>query len=203
MGGGRISSSARPGNFLDFLRTSRKFPGNTVILPSPYRKRFPPWAYAKLPYRAWENCSGQCKGLFRAQKRKITMTSKENINFCHSALLTLLPHLLITMYSRVSLSHPCAHPPDHSVQQGESLSPMCSPSWSQCTAEWVSLTHVLILLIKVYSRESLSHPCAHPPDHNVQHLPVCSPSSLTSWSQCTSTGSLYHLCSQPPYLPTS
>ena len=84
MGGGRISSSTQPGNFLDFLRTSRKFPGNTVILPSPYRKRFPPWAYAKLPYRAWENCSGQCKGLFRAQKRKITMTSKENRNFCHS-----------------------------------------------------------------------------------------------------------------------
>ncbi len=84
-GGGRISSSARPGNFLDILRTSRKFPGNTVILPSPYRNRFPPWAYAKLPYRAWENCSGQCKGLFRAQKRKITMTSKENKNFCHSA----------------------------------------------------------------------------------------------------------------------
>jgi hypothetical protein len=84
MGGGRISSSARPGNFLDFLRTSRKFPRNTVILPSPYRKRFPPWAYAKLPYRAWENCSEQCLGLFRAQKRKITMTSKENRNFCHS-----------------------------------------------------------------------------------------------------------------------
>ena len=84
MGGGRISSCARPGNFLDFLRTFRKFPGNTVILPSPYRKRFPPWAYAKLPYIAWENCSGQCKGLFRAQKRKITMTSKENRNFCHS-----------------------------------------------------------------------------------------------------------------------
>jgi hypothetical protein len=77
MGGGRISSCARPGNFLDFLRASRKFPGNTVILPSPYRKRFPPWAYAKLPYRAWENCSGQCKGLFRAEKRKITMTSKK------------------------------------------------------------------------------------------------------------------------------
>jgi hypothetical protein len=87
MGGGRISSCARPGNFLDFLRTFRKFPGNTVILPSPYRKRFPPWANAKLPYRAWENCSGQCKGFFRAQKRKITMTSKENRNFCHSELI--------------------------------------------------------------------------------------------------------------------
>ncbi len=76
-----------------FLRPARKFPrfpedipGITVILPSPYRKRFPPWAYAKLPYRAWKNCSGQCKGLFRAQKRKITMTSKENRNFCHSAV---------------------------------------------------------------------------------------------------------------------
>jgi hypothetical protein len=79
-----ISSCARPGKFLDFLRTFRKFPGNSGILPSPYRKRFPPWAYAKLPYRAWENCSRQCKGLFQAQKRKITMTSKENRNFCHS-----------------------------------------------------------------------------------------------------------------------
>ena len=79
-----ISSCARPGNFLYFLRTFRKFPGNSVIVPSPDRKRFPPWAYAKLPYRAWENCSGQCKGLFQAQRRKITMTSKENRNFCHS-----------------------------------------------------------------------------------------------------------------------
>jgi hypothetical protein len=79
-----VSSFARPGNFLYFLRTFRKFPGNSVIVPSPDRKRFPPWAYAKLPYRAWENCSGQCKGLFQAQKRKITMTSKENRNFCHS-----------------------------------------------------------------------------------------------------------------------
>ena len=86
MGGGRISSCARPGNFLDFLRTFRKFPGNSVIVPSLDRKRFPPWAYAKLPYRAWENCSGQCKGLFQAQKRKITMTSKENRNFCYSVL---------------------------------------------------------------------------------------------------------------------
>ncbi len=84
-GSQQISSSARPGNFLDFLRTFRKFPGNSVIVPSLDRKRFPVWAYAELPYRAWENCSGQCKGLFQAQKRKITMTFKENINFCHSA----------------------------------------------------------------------------------------------------------------------
>jgi hypothetical protein len=77
-----------------FLRPARKFPrfpadipeisGNSVIVPSLDRKRFPPWAYAKLPYRAWENCSGQCKGLFQAQKRKITMSSNENRNFCHS-----------------------------------------------------------------------------------------------------------------------
>ena len=85
-GSQQISSCARPGNFLDFLRTFRKFPGNSVIVPSLDRKRFPPWAYAKLPYRAWENCSGQCKGLFQAQKRKIMMTSKENINFCYSVI---------------------------------------------------------------------------------------------------------------------
>jgi hypothetical protein len=85
-GSQQISSCARPGNFLDFLRTFRKFPGNSVIVPSPDRKRFPPWAYAKLPYRARKNCSGQCKGLFQAQKRKITMTSKENRNFCHSVI---------------------------------------------------------------------------------------------------------------------
>jgi hypothetical protein len=90
MGGGEregsqlISSWARPGNFLYFLRTFRKFPGNSVIVPSLYQKRFPPWAYANLPYRAWENCSGQCKELFQAQKRKITMTSKESRNFCYS-----------------------------------------------------------------------------------------------------------------------
>ena len=84
-GSQQISSCARPGNFLDFLRTFRKFPGNSVIVPSLDRKRFPPWAFAKLPYRAWENFSGLCKGLFQAQKRKITMTSKENRNFCYSA----------------------------------------------------------------------------------------------------------------------
>jgi hypothetical protein len=87
-----------------FLRPGWKFPifpedipeisWKYVILPSPYRKRFPPWAYAKLPYRAWENCSGQCKGLFRAQKRKITMTSKKNRNFCHSAVLCSLSSVL-------------------------------------------------------------------------------------------------------------
>jgi hypothetical protein len=76
-----ISSCAQPGIFLYFLRTFRKFPGNSVIVPFLDRKRFPPWAYAKLPYIAWENFSGQCKGLFQAQKRKITMTSKENRNF--------------------------------------------------------------------------------------------------------------------------
>jgi hypothetical protein len=81
-----ISSCTRPVNFLYFLRTFRKFPGNSVIVPSLDRKRYPPWAYSKLPYRAWENCSGQCKGLFQAQKRKITMTSKENRNFCYSVL---------------------------------------------------------------------------------------------------------------------
>jgi hypothetical protein len=84
-GSQQISSCARPGNFLYFLRTFRKFPGNSVIFPSLDRKRFPPWAYAKLPYRAWENCSGQWIGLFQAKKRKITMTFKENINFCYSA----------------------------------------------------------------------------------------------------------------------
>jgi hypothetical protein len=83
-GSQQISSCARPGNFLEFLRIFRKFPGNSVIVPSLDRKRFPPWGYAKLPYRAWENCSGQRKGLFQAQKRKITMTSKENRNFCYS-----------------------------------------------------------------------------------------------------------------------
>jgi hypothetical protein len=85
-GSQQISSRARPGNFLDFLRTFRKFPGNSVIVPSLDRKRFPPWAYAKFPFRVWENCSGHCKGLFQAQKRKITMTSKENISFCHSVI---------------------------------------------------------------------------------------------------------------------
>ncbi len=83
-GSQQISSCARPGNFLDFLRTFQKFPGNSVIVPSLDRKRFPPWAYAKFPFRAWENCSGHCKGLFQVQKRKITMTSKENRSFCHS-----------------------------------------------------------------------------------------------------------------------
>ena len=99
-----ISSCARPGNFLYFLRTFRKFPGNSVIVPSPDRKRFPPWAYAKLPYRAWENCSGQCKGLFRAQKRKITMTSKENRNFCHSADPWVCPNLPFLSFSLRSSS---------------------------------------------------------------------------------------------------
>jgi hypothetical protein len=84
-GSQQISSCAQPGNFLDFLRTFRKFPGNSVIVPSLDRKRYPPWAYAKFPFRAWENCSGHCKGFFQAQKRKITMTSKEYRSFCHSA----------------------------------------------------------------------------------------------------------------------
>jgi hypothetical protein len=94
-----ISSCAQPGNFLYFLRTFRKFSGNSVIVPSPDRKRFPPWTYAKLPYRAWENCSAQCKGLFQAQKRKITMTSKENRNFCHS-----VPAVDISISNK-----PCVH----------------------------------------------------------------------------------------------
>ena len=81
-----ISSCTWPGNFLYFLRTFWKFPGNSVIIPSLDRKRFPPWAYGKLPYRAWENCSRQCKGLFQAQKRKIMMTSKENKKFCYSVI---------------------------------------------------------------------------------------------------------------------
>jgi hypothetical protein len=73
-----------PVNF--FLCQARKFPIFPADIPE-ISWRFPPWAYAKLPYRAWENCSGQCKGLFQAQKRKITMTSKEDRNFCHSVLL--------------------------------------------------------------------------------------------------------------------
>ena len=99
------SSCARPGNFLDFLRTFRKFPGNSVIVPSLDRRRFPPWAYAKLPYRAWENCSGQCKGLFQAQKRKITMTSKENRNFCHSVTVAFCCQLTLYHF----LGQPVGH----------------------------------------------------------------------------------------------
>jgi hypothetical protein len=54
------------GHYGNFLKIS-------VIVPSPSRKRFPSWANAKLPYIAWVNSSGQNKGLFQAQNRKITM----------------------------------------------------------------------------------------------------------------------------------
>ncbi len=54
------------------------------IVPSLYRKRFPPWANEKKPYGARKKCSGQNKGLIQAQNRKITMTYSENRKFVHS-----------------------------------------------------------------------------------------------------------------------
>jgi len=54
------------------------------IVPSLYRKRFPPWANEKKPYGARKKCSGQNKGLIQAQNRKITMTYSENRKFFHS-----------------------------------------------------------------------------------------------------------------------
>jgi hypothetical protein len=80
-----ISSFSQPGNFLFSCGHSGNFLEISVIVPSSDRKRIPPWANAKLPYIAWENCSGQNKGLFLAQNRKITMTTSENRNFCYSS----------------------------------------------------------------------------------------------------------------------
>ena len=56
---------------------SKNFLEISVIVPLSDQKRFSPWANAKFTYMAWEN-SGQYKGLFQAQNRKITMTSSEN-----------------------------------------------------------------------------------------------------------------------------
>jgi hypothetical protein len=61
-----------------FLRPARKFPRFPADIPEIS------WKFRNCPF--WENFSGQCKGLFQAQKRKITMTSKENRNFCHSVV---------------------------------------------------------------------------------------------------------------------
>ncbi len=72
-------SCGHSGNFLEIF----------VIVPSSYRKRIAAWANAKLPYIAWENCSGQNKGLFQAQNRKITMKTSENRNFWYSVVLSV------------------------------------------------------------------------------------------------------------------